>query len=113
MSLEKLKRYSVPNKITKAIMDFVRALRERYDDVEVYLFGSYARGTWIEDSDIDVIVVSKYFNGMSLEERVRILRMLADKSIPFQIFAYTPNEFRRVLRRSAILQDAQEYWIKL
>jgi len=113
MSLEKLKKFSVPDKIIEALERFVKAVKDRYDDAEIYLFGSYAKGTWIDDSDIDIIIISKHFNTMSLEERIRTLRMLANKKIPFQILAYTPEEFEEVLRKSVTLQDAREYWIKL
>ncbi|RLG88227.1 MAG: DNA polymerase III subunit beta [Thermoprotei archaeon] len=113
MSLEKLRKFSVPHKIIEAIERFVKAIRDRYDDAEIYLFGSYAKGTWVDDSDVDIIVISKHFSTMQLEERIRALRILANSKIPFQILAYTPEEFKKVLRKSIVLQDAREYWIKL
>ena len=39
----------------------------------VILFGSYAKGTWHEGSDIDVVVVSDDFAGKDLWERIELL----------------------------------------
>ena len=113
MSLRRLGRSYVPSEVADVILNFVRNVKSRFPDAEVYLFGSYAKGVWLDDSDIDLIVVSTGFKGMSMEERARVLRLMADRRYPFQILAYTPEEFKEVLRRSVVLQDAAKYWIKL
>ncbi len=93
--------------------EFVGNLRRDFDDAEVYLFGSYARGTWIEDSDVDLVVVSKHFGGLSLGERAGKIRFLAPRDIPFELLIYTPEELRILLAKSVTLGDASEYWIRL
>ncbi len=113
MFLKKLKKHSLPKNVVEALENFVKKVKGKYEDAEIYLFGSYARGTWTEDSDIDLIVVSKHFAKMSAEERVRLLRKMASRKTPFQILAYTPDEFCEAKRKSIALQDAEEYWIKL
>ena len=44
-------------------IDEIKKLTEpifkEYDVGEAYIFGSYARGDFTEDSDIDIIIVSK------------------------------------------------------
>ncbi len=104
---------SLPSRVEAALAEFVRRVREAYPDAEVYLFGSYARGTWLEDSDVDVVVVSRGFRGLEFHERGALLRRLADPSIPFTILAYTPEELEEAKRRSVAIQDAAEYWVKL
>ena len=47
-------------------------LRRLDPGVEVYLAGSWARGDWLLDSDVDLIVVSRRFEGLSLGERLRV-----------------------------------------
>lgn len=39
------------------IAEVVKPLAEKYHIAEVYLFGSYARGTATEESDIDLLVI--------------------------------------------------------
>jgi len=48
----------VPLRVEKALRALHEALRKTYGDAELYLFGSYAKGDWLEDSDVDVVVVS-------------------------------------------------------
>ena len=89
------------------------ALKREYGDVQVYLYGSFARGDWLEDSDVDVIVVSEAFRGMRLSERIGLVRNLAPSNIAFEILAYTPEEFRDRLRHSIVLRDASTYWKRI
>ena len=59
----------------------------------VYLFGSYARDTARDDSDIDLIVVSDDFATMNLRERLEILGVAAIRIMqPIQALGYTRAE---------------------
>lgn len=89
------------------------ALKREYGDAQVYLYGSFARGDWLEDSDVDVIVVSEAFRGMRLSERIGLVRNLAPSNIAFEILAYTPEEFHDRLRHSIVLRDASTYWKRI
>ena len=43
--------------ILKSVKKYIKEISKHYSIQEVYLFGSYAKGTNHEDSDIDVAVV--------------------------------------------------------
>ena len=43
---------------------------------EAYLFGSYARGDWLEESDVDLIVVSPGFEGVRWLDRLDLVAKL-------------------------------------
>lgn len=61
--------------------------------VRVILFGSYAKGHPREDSDIDLIVVSKDFERMNIRERLEILGIASARIMqPIQAKGYTPQE---------------------
>lgn len=111
--MKALKPLSIPSKIAQALSTFVEGVKKVYGDAEIYLFGSYAKGTWIEDSDVDVLVTSKHFEGLDIGDRAKALRKLAPRDVPFEILAYTPKEFKEALKRSVTLIDASEYWVKL
>ena len=103
---------SLPLKVADAIRSFLRQLKEVHPFARVYLYGSFARGDWLEDSDVDMVVVSPDFTG-ELVKRMARLRCLAPHAIAFEILAYTPDEMEQKLRDSLIWQEIASYWIEL
>ena len=79
----------------------------------VYLFGSYARGDHMIDSDVDLIVVSDRFRGLDVPSRVVLVRLLLPGDMGFDNVAFTPEEFEVLRRRSPLIRDASKYWIKI
>jgi len=51
------KSLRLPRAVEHRLEELAETLRRAVGDVEAYLFGSYAKGEWLEDSDIDIIVV--------------------------------------------------------
>ena len=59
----------------------------------ILLYGSYAKGTPREDSDIDIIVISEDFKDMNLRERLELLGIAAGRVFePIEALGYTPEE---------------------
>ena len=104
---------NLPERVKRAINVLLENVTRRYRGVEVYLYGSYAKGDWLEDSDVDLIVVSDDFEGVELAKRIAMVRALAPRDVSFEILAYTPVEFEEAKRRSIVVQDASTYWVKL
>ena len=104
---------NLPERVRRAIEVFLRNLRLRYPDAEAYLYGSYARGDWLLDSDVDLIVVSDLFDEQDMAKRIAVVRCLAPRDRAFEILAYTRREFEEAKRRSIVIQDAATYWKKL
>ena len=46
-------------------LKYARAVKSKYDFVKIILFGSYAKGNYHEDSDIDIAVILKDYNSLS------------------------------------------------
>jgi len=60
---------------------------------KIILYGSYAKGKPREDSDIDLIVISRDFEDMNLRERLEILGLAAGNILePIEALGYTPEE---------------------
>jgi len=89
------------------------ALRRLDPEADVYLCGSYARGDWLKDSDIDLIVISKIFAGLDIGARFALVKRLMDPGLSLDVLAYTPNEFERARSRSTILEDMLNYALKM
>jgi len=69
--------------------------------VRVILYGSFANGNQREDSDIDLVVISKDFQKMNLRERLEVLGIAAARIMkPIEARGYTPEEVGMVLPSS-------------
>ena len=73
--------------INKEIVDivdkYIAIVKENYDVVAIILFGSYAKGTENEDSDIDIAVVTDDIKTDKFDEEVKLtlLRRKIDSRI--------------------------------
>ncbi len=100
----------VPPKIVKNYIErYAETLKPHIKIDEVILFGSYARGDWHRDSDIDLIIISPNFKKMKFMERlVWLSKMRSDRFIDraMDILGYTKEEFKKLRKESAVLSDA-------
>ena len=72
------------NKEIADIVDkYITIVKENYDVVAIILFGSYAKGTEHEDSDIDIAVVTDDIKTDKFDEEVKLtlLRRKIDSRI--------------------------------
>lgn len=53
---------------------YAEALNQKYSFIKVILFGSYAKGNFHEESDIDIAVVFKDFNNL-IEMQLELMRI--------------------------------------
>jgi predicted nucleotidyltransferase len=90
----------------------LRVLEELSEELgaDVYLFGSYARGDHLLDSDVDVLVVSERFEGMAYVDRVAFVRSKLPYDMGFEIVALTPCEFEK---GGPFIREVSRYWIKV
>ncbi len=99
--------------LVEPLRRLVEALKSLDPEVEIYLCGSYARGDWLKDSDVDLIVISKIFAGLHIGARFARVKRLMDPGLSLDTLAYTPSEFEEARSRSTILEDMLNYALKL
>ena len=104
---------NVLSTVKEALSQLAEELKKNFGPVEMFLFGSFAKGDWFEDSDIDIIVVSETFKGKTMAERVNMVRKLAPDNLAFEILTYTSQELKEALVKSIAIQDASTYWKKI
>jgi len=92
---------------------YLPRLRRRYRPELVLVFGSRAGGEALAESDLDLLVVSERFRGVSFLERASVL--LTDLDLPFSadVLCYTPEEFARKRREHGIVRLALEEGLRL
>ncbi len=101
-------------KINKIIDTYIQQLLNMGVPVKsIVLFGSYARGTYRKDSDIDLIVVSDAFRNMSLRQRQETLGIASARIMkPIEALGYSPEEVINA-KPLTILKEALSYGIRL
>lgn len=72
--------------------EYARAVKLKYDYAKIILFGSYAKGNFNEDSDIDIAVVLKDFNNLS-EIQLDLMRLRRPIDSRIEPHPFRENEF--------------------
>lgn len=75
------------NKIVSKIVDAVHPDR-------VYLFGSRAKGTAREDSDIDLLILAD-MEGSRRKRSLRIRKLFPNRNFSIDVLVFRPGEFDR------------------
>jgi len=89
-----------------------RIIKKHYPGAKVVFFGSRVRGDYLKESDYDIIVVSKRFEGKHFTKRAsEVLKILWKENIigDFEILCYTPEEFERKRKSISIVREALSY----
>jgi len=79
----------IPSLLWELLGRLLEALRRLDPDVEVYLSGTYARGDWLRDSDMDLVIVSRAFDGLDVGSRFALVKRLMVGN--FEAAAGTPR----------------------
>lgn len=95
------------------VVRFVKRLKRGVSLDRVILFGSRARGDWLLDSDVDLVIVSPDFEGRPFNERVgEVLRSWKGR-VNLDPICLTPREFSERSRRITIVREALRTGIRL
>ncbi len=79
---------------TALLHRIVHRIIEAVDPEQVILFGSRAKGTATDSSDIDLCVIAD-MDGSRRERKRRLQELLGRRSFSMDVLTYTPEEFNR------------------
>ena len=80
--------------IRPAVERYIEALRKSgIAPQKVYVYGSYARGTATEASDIDLAIVAENLSGDSFEDDLALMRLTWDVDTRIEPHSFRPEEF--------------------
>ncbi len=103
----------LPEKLKEDLEKLKRNLEKRGIRVEkILIFGSRARGDYLETSDLDVIIVSRDWERIPFPRRLQMIQECWENNwIGLDGFGYTPEEFEKgknfVLISQAIKEGIQ------
>ncbi len=62
-------------KVERIVKEYAELLKKELSLDQVYMFGSYAKGTYDDNSDIDVAVVAHDFTGDRFEDSLKLRKL--------------------------------------
>lgn len=69
------KKVNTDGMIMEIVQKYVETICENYNVYAIILFGSYAKGTSNDDSDIDIAVITDDFNNDIIDEELNLMRL--------------------------------------
>ncbi len=99
--------------VQKIARGYVEQLGRKIRVQEAILTGSWAKGSYLEDSDVDLLIVSDDFSRMSLPERLAYLQKRWRNRLVLEAFGYTTREFRALRKNSTYVKDAVRHGIRI
>jgi predicted nucleotidyltransferase len=89
------------DQVAKIIRGFISELKREIPIKEIILFGSYAKGSPKEYSDIDLAVISDWFEGKPRIENMQYLsRIAASYNSLIEALPFTEEEYNNLDKRS-------------
>jgi len=84
----------IPQEVLSVTTDYINKLKQQIPVEKVVLFGSYAKGNYTKDSDVDLAVFSPAFDSMSRVDGLTFLLMQAlGYKIDIQPQPYTMKDY--------------------
>jgi len=82
--------------LEKIVQNFLDEIQKLYRVDSAYLFGSYAKGTSNQWSDIDLAIISSDFSEDLYEERLFLMRLAAEIDDRIEPKPFRPETFTAI-----------------
>ncbi len=84
----------IPKNIVSSVQKFVTLVQQQRRVEAIYLYGSYAKGTATQWSDIDLAVISPDFSDDLFQEQVNLMLLAAKVDDRIEPRPFTPATFK-------------------
>ncbi|MDT3700438.1 MAG: nucleotidyltransferase domain-containing protein [Thermincola sp.] len=85
--------FNISPEITKIAEDFAKLVKNQLKLDRVYLYGSYAKGFSMKDSDIDIAVVAEDFSGDLVEDTLKLMKIRRYIDTRIEPHPFTKEDF--------------------
>ncbi|MDD2215485.1 MAG: nucleotidyltransferase domain-containing protein [Eubacteriales bacterium] len=102
----------IPENIREVVINYLKDLSSEIDIDKAILFGSYAKGNYGIDSDIDLAIFSDSFKDMERVESIKYLLKMARKykGVDLQPISFTKQDYEE---RIGIVREVLKTGIEL
>ena len=102
----------LPEKVTKKVRKYIKTLKnDNLPVADVYVFGSFAKGTQHKWSDIDVCVVSPAFKNAWSSSKYLWQKRSDDAYLTIEPVGFTPEDFK--VEASSLIHEIKKHGIKV
>jgi len=102
----------IPENIDNAIREYISELNKEIPVQKAVLFGSYARGNYTKDSDVDLAIFSDYFEDTSRIDGIKFLLSRARKYVQMD-FQPIPFTYRDYIERDGFVAEVLKEGIEI
>ena len=95
-------------RVMKLLKEYLKKVNKKFKIEKAILFGSRATRDWLLNSDVDLILISKDFRGISFLDRMSEVIEYWDEYIDLEVICYTPEEFEKLSKMITIAKEARE-----
>ena len=81
------------DEINLKVKEFIEEVQKKYRISQVYIYGSFAKGTSHRWSDIDLAIISPDFSDDTLDDRMTLMRIGASIDDRIEPYPFSPNRF--------------------
>ncbi len=99
--------------VSSRLIDEIRAFLKEIGADEGVLFGSRARGDELEDSDVDLIVISDKFQGVGFSQRLVDLQRKWKSPLFLEALPYTSEELEKLSSTRGVVAIALRDGIRI
>ena len=86
---------SINTEIMESIQKYIKKISEHYKIEAIILFGSYAKGTENEDSDIDIAIISSDFSDI-IEDGAKLIGLTWKIDTRIEPHPITKEDFEKI-----------------
>ena len=101
------------NIIKKNIKEFIYQVNKKFKLDKALLFGSRARGDYLIDSDVDLILISNDFEKLPFRKRMGEVLDLWKGDVDLEVICYTPIEFKKLKNMFGLVSQAVKEGIEI
>jgi predicted nucleotidyltransferase len=81
------------NKALKIVRKYIDSVNKKFPIESVILFGSYAKGTYHKDSDIDLAIVFKSVDDI-IDRQIELMKMRTDDDLMIEPHPFSLSDFQ-------------------
>ena len=83
------------NTFQEEAQNMVSQIIQKFHPQKIIAFGSFARGDFNEDSDLDLCIIRENLPTLPIERKFQIYSLLEHRKIPVDVVMYQPEEFKK------------------